>query len=66
MKAKYPIYLEDGNTVIVSNTTDLHYSPDENAWYFEDYDRNITSILYDSRDEALYRFANNAVAWKLD
>ena len=61
---KYPIYLEGGNTVIVSNTIDLHYSPDENAWYFQDYDKNITSIFYDLRDEALYRFANNNVVWK--
>ena len=59
---KYPIYLEDGDTIIVSDTIDLHYSPDENAWYFQDYGRNITSVLYDFRDEALSRFAKNNVA----
>ena len=66
MKTKYPMYQKDGYTINVSDTIDLHYSPDENAWYLQDYERNITSILYDYKSEALYYLRDNKVTWKLD
>lgn len=44
--------------------TDLIYSPDDNAWYFQRYPSHETSQLFPSRTAAAMAQQDNTVEWR--
>lgn len=52
--------------MIITDLVDLHYSPDDGGWYFQEYDtkfRDRISQLFRNQDEALKAWRNNEIKW---
>ncbi len=51
-------------TYAVSTDIDLHYSPDDNGWYFQDYKLDRVSVLYKTKNDAVRAMKLNNIVWE--
>jgi hypothetical protein len=51
-------------TKFTSDEIDLHYSPDEGIWYFQNYDTGRVSIDYPTRRDAITAQERDEIEWE--
>lgn len=49
---------------IISKEIDLHYSPDDGGYYFQDYKADKVSVLYASYAEAHDALKSDSITWE--
>ncbi len=52
--------------ILINTKVDLHHSPDDNGWYFREYDykfRDRISQLFKTKDKALLAWVQNKIEW---
>lgn len=53
-------------TVTMDEVTDLHYSPDDNGWYFQEYhtsSRDRISQLFQTQVQAIDSWHKGTIEW---
>lgn len=51
---------------IMNEKVDLHYSPDDNGWYFQEYNGSWDRIsqVYPTKAQALTAWYSNTIKWE--
>lgn len=52
------------NTVHYSRWIDCHYSPEEDGWYAHDYQRDVSTGLYDTDAQLLEALDRGTATWE--
>jgi len=52
---------------VMSAKVDLHYSPDDKGWYFQEYDAKFSdriSQVFPTKTQALQAWHENKISWR--
>ena len=52
-------------TWMMDKWVDLNYSPDEDIYYFQDFENDKTSKSYKNKSEALKAYRTNSIEWEI-
>ena len=51
------------DTAHYSRHVDLHYSPDDNGWYAQDYTDGATTEIYDAKGDLIRALVGHTAEW---